>query len=167
MFGQLGIGMSDRTITRELLRTYGVDRDVPCPKCKYNLRGNTGGRCPECGANVAGYLKKISVSGGDRKIVHWADIRERMLAYGGPTVLFLVVGAFWLAVHISNPPVILDRVVGVAMVIMLLAATDAWRRLAKQLWRRRGGMERLALTLVIWAPVVGILAVVLTVLLTP
>jgi hypothetical protein len=23
--------------------------DVPCPNCEYNLRGNTRGRCPECG----------------------------------------------------------------------------------------------------------------------
>lgn len=28
---------------------YLADRDEPCPKCRYNLRGTTAGACPECG----------------------------------------------------------------------------------------------------------------------
>ena len=27
----------------------GLDEDLPCPKCGYNLRGLTVPRCPECG----------------------------------------------------------------------------------------------------------------------
>jgi hypothetical protein len=33
----------------DLLNTYLADRDVPCPRCGYNLRGLSGRRCPECG----------------------------------------------------------------------------------------------------------------------
>jgi len=25
---------------------------IPCPSCGYNLRGNTSGTCPECGAPI-------------------------------------------------------------------------------------------------------------------
>ena len=31
------------------LERYLADRDLPCPKCTYNLRGVSGERCPECG----------------------------------------------------------------------------------------------------------------------
>ncbi len=32
----------------DLLRAFLGTRDVPCPGCGYNLRGLTGGTCPEC-----------------------------------------------------------------------------------------------------------------------
>lgn len=35
-----------------MLRTYLADRDAPCPRCGYNLRASTGGRCNECGTAV-------------------------------------------------------------------------------------------------------------------
>lgn len=31
------------------LRQYLAERDVPCPKCKHNLRGLRSANCPECG----------------------------------------------------------------------------------------------------------------------
>ncbi|MEZ6318559.1 MAG: hypothetical protein R3B49_07385 [Phycisphaerales bacterium] len=34
------------------LTAYLADRDVACPKCRYNLRGVTGGVCPECGVGL-------------------------------------------------------------------------------------------------------------------
>lgn len=33
----------------ESLRLYLASRDVPCPRCGYNLRGSTSSSCPECG----------------------------------------------------------------------------------------------------------------------
>ena len=32
-----------------LLTAFLSDRDLPCPRCGYNLRSLTGGHCPECG----------------------------------------------------------------------------------------------------------------------
>lgn len=34
----------------ELLFTFLASRDFPCPICRYNLRGLTTNRCPECSA---------------------------------------------------------------------------------------------------------------------
>jgi DNA-directed RNA polymerase subunit RPC12/RpoP len=36
----------------ELLRSYLAERDVPCPKCGYNLRGVEQSKCPECGSAI-------------------------------------------------------------------------------------------------------------------
>jgi hypothetical protein len=35
---------------KRILRAWLNGRDIPCPCCKYNLRGLTSGRCPECGS---------------------------------------------------------------------------------------------------------------------
>lgn len=35
------------------LRTLLAERDVPCPKCGFNLRGITCGACPECGLSLS------------------------------------------------------------------------------------------------------------------
>jgi hypothetical protein len=37
---------------RELVVRYISSRDVPCPKCRYNLRSVATNICPECGALV-------------------------------------------------------------------------------------------------------------------
>lgn len=36
----------------ESLRSFLADRDVPCPRCDYNLRGLIGSLCPECSGTV-------------------------------------------------------------------------------------------------------------------
>jgi hypothetical protein len=41
----------------ERLTRYLADRDQPCPRCSYNLRGINGERCPECGEALE--LKKF------------------------------------------------------------------------------------------------------------
>ena len=41
-----------QTLTRVMF-----DRSLPCPYCDYSLSGLMGTRCPECGHNVAEYLR--------------------------------------------------------------------------------------------------------------
>ncbi len=36
----------------QVLTSFVRDRDVPCPKCKYNLRDNASTICPECGTGL-------------------------------------------------------------------------------------------------------------------
>jgi len=144
--------MADRSITRELLKTYGVDRDVACPRCGYNLRGNAGGRCPECGKDVSAYIKRASIGRERGRIIHIADVRERFLALAGPTLLLVLAGGFWAAVHVSNAPVVVDRVVEAGLLIMVVSAMDVWRRLARRTWRRLGLIERALLATGVWGP---------------
>lgn len=40
------------SLLTSLLTSFLAERDAPCPGCGYNLRGNTDGRCPECGATI-------------------------------------------------------------------------------------------------------------------
>lgn len=37
----------------KLLARAVADRDMPCPKCSYNVRGIESDKCPECGARLA------------------------------------------------------------------------------------------------------------------
>jgi hypothetical protein len=38
------------------------DRVLPCPHCRYDLRGITGAICPECGNNVEAHLRIADLS---------------------------------------------------------------------------------------------------------
>jgi hypothetical protein len=150
--------MADRSFTRELVKTYGVDRDLPCPRCRYNLRGLAGDRCPECGANVSSYIKKAALRRGDYRIVHLDDVRERILAYAGPAATVLLAGGFWAAVRVSDPPVWIGRFVSGTMILMVLAAANVWWQLVRRLWRRRPIATRLVLTILCWAPALAAVA---------
>ena len=44
----------------EFLRLYLAERDVPCPKCGYNLRACVSGTCSECGALIRIHLHPVS-----------------------------------------------------------------------------------------------------------
>lgn len=46
----------------ELLGIYLASRDVPCPRCQYNLRGLTVTRCPECGQELSVLVTIASIS---------------------------------------------------------------------------------------------------------
>ncbi len=46
------------------LRDVIYDRKLPCPHCRYDLRGLVGSRCPECGNNVELHLRVADLSPG-------------------------------------------------------------------------------------------------------
>lgn len=50
----------------ELLRALLASRDIVCPVCAYNLRGNESSNCPECGANL-----DLRVGSMDLKLGPW------------------------------------------------------------------------------------------------
>lgn len=151
--------MPDRRLTSELMKTYGLD--VPCPRCGYNLRGNQGGRCPECGANVESYLKKASLGRQRRRIIHTQDIRDRFLAYAGPTLAIGAATTFWAGIHFTDAPVVIDRIAAGAMAIMVLAAADVWWHLVRRLWRRAGALDLLLRVIACWTPGLSGLAALL------
>lgn len=50
----------------EVLRVFLTDRDVPCPVCRYNLRGLGSTTCPECGVRL-----DLRVGSIDLKLGPW------------------------------------------------------------------------------------------------
>jgi hypothetical protein len=44
------------------LRDVLYDRKLPCPHCRYDLRGLVGAICPECGHNVELHLRVADLS---------------------------------------------------------------------------------------------------------
>ena len=48
------------------LRGYLAERDIPCPVCRYNLRGLASASCPECGAQLDLRVRSI-----DLKLAPW------------------------------------------------------------------------------------------------
>jgi tRNA(Ile2) C34 agmatinyltransferase TiaS len=53
----------DPAFTRELNRILS-ERNAHCPRCKYDLSGVPGPRCPECGKNIASYLRIADTNPG-------------------------------------------------------------------------------------------------------
>lgn len=58
----------------ELLRACLAQRDVPCPTCKYNLRGCVSAACPECGTTIV-----LSI---DAQRQRWVPPLLAFLAFG-------------------------------------------------------------------------------------
>ena len=50
--------MSMRQFQSKLLQVMYERRTAKCPYCRYSLDGIPGPRCPECGHNVAEYLRR-------------------------------------------------------------------------------------------------------------
>ena len=80
-FGEL---MSDDTDENTMLLAYLRDRDVTCPLCKYNLRGLTTPRCPECGRDL-----ELTVAVSVPYLSAWASLAILLGASGGIGLLIL------------------------------------------------------------------------------
>ncbi len=67
---------------REVAKGGPIQKDLACPRCKYNLRGlNWGGKCPECGDVIEpspGYFKRDSAAEGGT--IDW-DLTCRFCTY--------------------------------------------------------------------------------------
>src|SRR4051812_33678965 len=70
------------------LVAYLRDRDEPCPLCRYNLRGLTGARCPECGRAL-----RLSVGLVEPLLGPWLLLTVPLVACAGLGVF----GVFGLA----------------------------------------------------------------------
>ncbi len=72
----------------ELLRAFLADRDTPCPRCGYNLRGTVSTKCPECG-----YVLRLGLVEVEHRNVFWLTTLVGVcLALGyslGRNILFL------------------------------------------------------------------------------
>ncbi|GIK18332.1 MAG: hypothetical protein DYG93_12645 [Leptolyngbya sp. PLA2] len=49
----------------EMLIAFLADRDVPCPRCRYSLRGIAAPKCPECGVVLRLSLRVDAVPSAD------------------------------------------------------------------------------------------------------
>lgn len=49
----------DTGADRDMLLRYLAGRDVPCPRCDYNLRDLVGDRCPECGDQLVIRVNRV------------------------------------------------------------------------------------------------------------
>jgi flagellar basal body-associated protein FliL len=80
-----------------ILRRRGAYDSTPrCGRCGYNLTGNTGNRCPECGAMFveAGVVIRAGQQAGNRRTVYLTSIIVvLLLAAGAMATLFSYVAA--------------------------------------------------------------------------
>ncbi len=67
-----------------LLLEFIHDRDTECPLCRYNLRGLTVPRCPECGKAI-----KLSVGLAEPFLIAWVAAFSASAPSAGVGLLFL------------------------------------------------------------------------------
>lgn len=144
--------MSDGPTLRELLAAH----DVPCDGCRYNLRGQTGETCPECGRAIK--IERV------RGVVEARAWRERRMP-GDKLVMAGLVGSLLGLGYAAGAMGTLVRVMmsGLATPVRLVLEFTlwplvvaypllAWTYLTRTPWierRSRGG--KLALAIVAWS----------------
>ncbi|UCD74501.1 MAG: hypothetical protein JSV91_12025 [Phycisphaerales bacterium] len=77
-----------------LLRRFLADRDMPCPVCRYNLRGLDSERCPECGAHL-----DIRVGSTDLRLGAWLTL---LFSVGLPLGFFGIMTLAGLIIDLSR-----------------------------------------------------------------
>ncbi|MEX0653560.1 MAG: hypothetical protein WD534_02825 [Phycisphaeraceae bacterium] len=145
----------DSTVEPDLLSVYLRDRDEPCPRCGYNLRGLHTHRCPECGDALR--LKVGLVE--PRLGAYLATLVAACLGFGG-SLLFTVIAlraapTMWWWDEPSAKALLLTLAVSF---VLLVAAVLGRRRFC----RLSRAAQRL-LALGVWG-VVGVLLTTVVVL---
>lgn len=106
---------------RRLLIAYLSDRDVPCPACRYNLRGLAGDKCPECGEHLELTIARAR-PGIKAMVIGLIGLTIGLGMHG-----FLVAG---LSLHAISSPAPLRLTLPVLVIFMcfaaLLVATTLW-----------------------------------------
>jgi hypothetical protein len=107
----------------DLLNTYLADRDLPCPRCGYNLRLLVGRRCPECGDELT-----LQVGLVEPRMAAYLTTLGAACAGVGGSGLFCLIG-------LSAAPSNWWRTSGARMLLVLLVVSVAM--LTATLLRRR------------------------------
>jgi hypothetical protein len=115
----------------ELLRRFLAGRDVPCPRCEYNLRDLHGDHCPECGD---GLIIRVNMAEprlaalicGLVGLSAGAGLNGLLLVYGAAMMLFTGRGSnSWQQFFYCNG-------IGFTVtVLMLLLWLRNWRRIRR------------------------------------
>lgn len=108
----------EKAAAGEFLRRFLAERDVECPGCNYNLRGLTGGVCPECGQGLVVTLrlkepKQAALIGGLVGLSMGAGLGGLLLVYlvivtfvfsrsGGLRDQFLTVNGTGFVIHAAG-----------------------------------------------------------------
>lgn len=128
---------------KELLIELLADRDVPCPRCEYNLRTLTTPRCPECGDELK--LRLALVEPRIRAYV----VTVAGCCFGlGQSLLILLMVAF-----VEGPQRVVHvdwcRVLFLEAIVMAIALAAVVR---SQVWlRQRTGAIQWRIAIAAWA----------------
>lgn len=129
---------SPANVSTSLPMTCGLDEDLPCPQCKYNLRGLTVPRCPECrfAFNWSDLPRFRVQSGPGQGIPRWLTTILILAAGMGLTFTMLSgdpgVG-IWVTIFLSVIIVMFFAVSGAQAAIEMAIA---WPIIGKVSWKR-------------------------------
>jgi hypothetical protein len=128
----------------ELLRALLTSRDITCPVCAYNLRGNESSNCPECGANL-----DLRVASTDLKLGPWLTAVLGLalpLGFASIAGLVRVVGLLVYLADAASAGVLLSFLVytSIPLVVSAVYGFLPWRlvKRRRKFWARPQRVQR-------------------------
>ena len=138
----------------ELLRSLLAGHDIPCPVCRYNLRGSAGPNCPECGARL-----EVRVGSIDLKLGPWIACVLAVAIPLGFTAILTMIAAVGSQRSVSWSPrdwmalwgmLGLTLLYSLALMLICSRRPGFLRRPPGSQWRRAAGLTAaMMLTLVV------------------
>jgi hypothetical protein len=119
-----------------MLENYLAHRDVPCPSCKYNLRGLASAECPECNQPLA-----LRVNLVEPRVGAWVAALSGLLAGAGAALVCLLLVAYFSFAKGFPPGRVFFPLVVLPTMVLLL---DGFAALALGSWRGRKWFRGLA-----------------------